>query len=353
MTLRRRLVDGLARTVGLAGLPTLMRRRRHRRRDFRVYILEYHDFCRHDAEEHEGVVSAARLRRHLRHLKRNFRLVTVAQAAEALASGLDEDLLVITCDDGYATNLELAWPVLRDEGVAATIYVTSGFVDGQPLWFDWGRRALAVLRQGPERLSAVGRETLTRVLGPELAARLDPGATVRFLKSVPGADRRAVLDALADLDLDLTPGPTPLTWAQVRELGEAGLEIGAHTVTHPILSRLPATEQETEIAGSRNRIEEATGIRPTTFAFPNGSAEDFGPETVEILRRQGFVANCTTIRGSNPSGCDPLTLKRLGIGSDSNALLTARLSGLFDEGLRRLLPRSLSDSPVASPGVAG
>ena len=353
MTLRRRLVDGLARSVALTGVPALLRRRRHRRRDFRVYILEYHDFCQHDAEEHEGVVSVARLRRHLRHLKRDFRLVTVAQAAEALARGLDEDLMVITCDDGYATNLELAWPVLREEDVAATIYVTSGFVDGEPLWFDFGRRALSALRQSPEKLSTSGRETLARVVGPELATHLDPGATVRYLKSVPGKDRHAVLDVLADLDLDLLPGPTPLTWDQVRELGEAGLEIGAHTVTHPILSRLPAAEQEREIVGSRERIEEATGIRPTTFAFPNGSAEDFGTETVEILRCQGFVANCTTIRGSNASGCDPMTLKRLGIGSDSNALLTARLSGLFDEGLRRLLPKTLRDSPVASPGVAG
>ena len=118
-----------------------------------------------------------------------------------------------------------------------------------------------------------------------------------------------------------------------------GIEFGAHTVSHPILSTLEPADQEDEIRRSRARIAEATGKEPVTFAYPNGSAKDYDRHTVEILGRLGFQAACTTRRGSNRPGCDRLTLKRLGIGSDSTAIVETRLAGLFDEEVRAWLRR--------------
>ena len=76
---------------------------------------------------------------------------------------------------------------------------------------------------------------------------------------------------------------------------------------------------------------------PTAFAVPNGAPRDFDATTLDLLREMGFKACCTTVRGSKRSGCDLLSLRRIGVGRDSTRVLSARLSGLFDDEARRWL----------------
>ncbi len=333
----------LAKTVAAlatgSGLTRLARRRRRRRGDFRVLILEYHGITA--GAEREGAVSADRFRRHLRYLKRHYRLRTAAAAAAALAAPepLTEDIAVVTFDDGYLDNYEVAWPVLRDAGAPATLYLTSGFLDGGELWFDVARRALAAVPGGAASVPPPLAEHLRRGLGawpPE--EPVEP--LMRRLKYSPPALRRETVAALAAAGGDLPPAARPMSWEQARQLCAAGVELGGHTVSHPILSMLEPAEQEEEIRRSRQRIAEEIGREPTTFAYPNGSAKDYSDHTVEILTRLGFAAACTTRRGSNRRGCPPMTLRRLGVGSDPLSMLEARLAGLFDEGVRAWLRRA-------------
>lgn len=345
MNARRSAVDTVARLAHASGLLASLRRRRHRRRDYRVYILEYHDLCATRAEERESIVSAERLGDHLRFLAPHYRFATVAQAAEWLSHSdppsLDQDVLVVTFDDGYRSNFELARPVLEALDVPGTVYLTTGFLDGTPLWFDVARRAFDALRGGEEALPASAQDVLRRALGAWPVG----GGEVRRLKYAPPEARREAVHVLGSLDLDLPPAAQPMSWNEAQALIDLGWEMGAHTVTHPILSGLDAEQQKQEMQRSRSRIAEATGTEPLTFAFPNGSSRDYNAESLATLRDLGFRASCTTLRGSNVPGCDLMTLKRLGIGSDSNSLLAARLAGLFDEGLRRLLPQKTRIAP--------
>lgn len=286
-----------------SGVSDLLRRRRRARGEARVFVLAYHEVTA-DGREREGVVSAARLRRHVAALGRRCRLVTLAEAAAALAEpgALREDLAVLTFDDGYAGNYEAAWPVLREAGVPATVFVTTGFLDGGELWFDAAHRYLT----GAEV------ERLKRLAPRERERRL------RQLRQAGPPPRSA------------PPPARPLPWSAVREMRAAGIEIGCHTVTHPLLAQLPRRRQEEEIHQSCARIAAETGAAPVSFAYPNGSPADFGPETVEILRAAGLRAACTTVRGANRPGCDLFRLRRIGVGSAPASALTARLSGLFD-----------------------
>jgi peptidoglycan/xylan/chitin deacetylase (PgdA/CDA1 family) len=127
-----------------------------------------------------------------------------------------------------------------------------------------------------------------------------------------------------------------MAWDEARSLRDAGIELGAHTVDHPILSKLSEGEQEKQIAGSLERIEEELGERPQTFAMPNGGARDYDRATLHVLRRLGLLAACTTRRGANADGAQLMELKRIGVGSDSPAMLDARLAGFFDEGMRKI-----------------
>lgn len=351
ITPRRLAVAAVSLFARTSGLNAALRLRRRRRKDFRVYILEYHDVS--GEAEREGTVHTQRFRRHLGFLSSRYRICTVAEAAERLAAAtradhpLDQDLLALTFDDGYLDNYRSAWPVLREMETPATIYLTTGFLDGRPLWFDLGRRAFDALRRRDEPLPPSTRARLVEALGAEPA----PGTEIERLKRVAPEMREAVVDSLLELDLDLRPGARPMTWEQVREMAANGIEMGAHTVTHPILSTLPDQVQDFEIRVSRRRIEEEIGIEPATFAMPNGAAEDWNESTLRLLERARFLAACTTLRGSNRPGVPLHCLYRLGVGSDSNTVLEARLSGWFDEGLRRALGAAGKRQPPAEPAI--
>ncbi len=329
---RKLAVRAVSLLAVASGLTRLRRRRRHRRGDYRLYVLEYHDVAA--GIEKEGTVSTERFRRHLRYLKQRFRTFTLAAAFERLeAPGLDGDLLAITFDDGYAGNFEDAWPVLSAEGVPATFYLTTGFLDGSELWFDVARRALDAARRATPDVGSPAADRLRGALGS-----WPPGEStdriVRRLKYLPPKERDAALEALRALDLERLPAARPMSWDQAAEMAAGGAELGAHTVTHPILSTLEPAAQRQEIRGSRRRIAEATGVLPVTFAYPNGSARDYDRHTVETTGRAGFRAACSTRRGSNRPGCGRLELRRIGIGSDPPFVVEARLAGLFDEEVR-------------------
>lgn len=335
------LAGALAATA--SGGSALLRARRRRRRDYRVFILEYHDVCA-GSRESEGVIGAARLRRHLRGLSQRYRFASLSQAAALLAEpgALREDLVVVTFDDGYAGNFAAAWPVLRELAVPATVFVTTGFLDGGELWFDFARRALGAARGLNGKLPESLRRLLERRLEGGLGRGSGAESAVERLKSVPPELRADLLARLREVDLPLAPPARPLTWEQVRRMQAAGIEIGCHTVAHPILSQLPPQRQEEEIHRSRERVWQETGKAPAAFAYPNGAAADFTPLTCELVRSAGFTMACTSVRGSNRPGCDPLCLRRIGIGSDPGFVIGARLSGLFDDGPRRLLGSPLA-----------
>jgi len=318
------------------GAVALLQHARRQRRDHRVFVLEYHEICR-SGDEREGSVSIDRFRQHVRHLKKRFRLVTVEQAARLLLEpgALREDALAISLDDGYAGNYELAWPVLADEGVPATIYVTTGFIDGTDLWFDSASRHMEAALETAAELPAELKRRIVEDLGswpPASAAGVE--RFIERLKYLERPRRDAIVAALAAACPPRRPAAAPLTWGQVRKMQAAGIEVGAHTVTHPILSTLTREEQRTEILRSRERIAEQTGIIPTTFAYPNGAETDFDEDTTSIVEQAGFLAACTTVRGSNRPGCDMYALRRLGVGGDPCFLLETRLAGLFDQEIR-------------------
>ena len=334
MSLLRRAAPTLARIASGLGLPRRLHQRRRSRRDFRVFILEYHAVA--PEQESEGAVSAARFKEHLGWLKARWRCVTVAQAASRLRGGLDEDLVAITFDDGYADNARVAFPLLRELKLPATIDLATAFLDGRELWFDVARRGLAEAEREPAK--AAGLELVAKVVLDEVLGRWPTPLTLeeamQRLKNAPAADRLAAVEALRPLAAAL-PAKEPMTWDEARLLRDGGIELGAHTVDHPILSKLDEGEQEMQIAGSLDRIEAELGVRPRTFAMPNGSARDYNATTLHVLRRLGLLAACTTRRGANAADSDLFELRRIGVGSDSVAMLDARLAGFFDEGVRR------------------
>jgi peptidoglycan/xylan/chitin deacetylase (PgdA/CDA1 family) len=221
--------------------------------------------------------------------------------------------LAITFDDGYRDNLTHAAPVLARHGLHATVFLATGAVaSGEPLWFD--RLALTFKRARATAWSAPWGETMPLGTTAERLAAL--GRAQSHLKRLGEDDRLLAVDELF-ITLDCAEDRSALknlmlSWDDVHALVGLGFDIGGHTVSHPILSRLSPERARAEIAGCRAMIQAACGRAPRAFAYPNGRRDDYSPEVVRVVREAGFTCAVTTEFGVNTAATPPYELRRGG-----------------------------------------
>jgi len=246
--------------------------------------------------------------------------------------------VAVTFDDGYADNLHYAKPLLARHEVPATAFVTAGQV-GRDREFWWDELDRLLLQPGtlPPRLtlrangsvyewplgeaSTYSEEEYRRDRHWHVECRDDPGPRQRVFRALfdllylsPSAERWTILD-----ELTAWAGARPVARASHRaltseeavRLAEGDLvEIGAHTVTHPVLARLSVVEQRREIGQSKARLEAMLGHEVVSFAYPHGSST---PETAASVGEAGFACACSSHPDAVFRGVDRFQLPRLGV----------------------------------------
>ncbi|HEX5506082.1 MAG TPA: polysaccharide deacetylase family protein, partial [Thermomicrobiales bacterium] len=120
-----------------------------------------------------------------------------------------------------------------------------------------------------------------------------------------------------------------MSWDDLRAWLGLGMEVGGHTVTHPVLARLSPEHALAEIRASKATLEREAGREVTLFAYPNGKAGDFSDTTARLLAEAGFVAACTTIEELNDRTADPLALRRICVRDEPLPLFALRLAGIL------------------------
>jgi peptidoglycan/xylan/chitin deacetylase (PgdA/CDA1 family) len=260
------------------------------------------------------------LRRQCEHIRRYYQPISLSSLTETIRqkAPVPHNALIVTVDDGYRDFLLHAYPVFRNYDIPVTVFLVSDFLDGR-LWLWWDqvqyafrhtdRKSLPLeLSEGdPIRFSfeTEGQRVSTaeKVIG--LMKGLDNLERLRLLKLIP--ERLAV-----SLPAEPPGGLGPLSWDEVRRLAGLGVEFGAHTKTHPILSQVgDSKELSEEIGVSKSRLEEELGTPAKHFCYPNGRAVDFNEKVVEAVREHGFHSAVTTLPGLNFAGAHPFLLKRL------------------------------------------
>jgi peptidoglycan/xylan/chitin deacetylase (PgdA/CDA1 family) len=215
------------------------------------------------------------------------------------------DGVVVTFDDGYASNYELAFPILKKYDFPATVFVTTGFVDRRvPLWGDW--LEFLIMARQPDAPPAEVAQTVY-----ELKRQLHNrpiGEIHAFLYSLSAHlqtyyDWNRIPDVLC-----------PLNWDQIREMRNSRLvSFGAHTVSHPILSRCPDAMQWEEIVNSKLRLEQELDEPCTLFAYPYGKRSDYTDRTKQFVEDAGYLFALSAETGFNqPLVADHFELKRWG-----------------------------------------
>ncbi|MDM4764884.1 polysaccharide deacetylase family protein [Pelomonas sp. SE-A7] len=243
-------------------------------------------------------------------LARWFHVLPLDEAARRLADGsLPSRPLSITFDDGYADNREVALPILQKHGLTATFFISTGFLDGGRMWNDSLIETVRACRLAELDLSSLdlGRHPLASIEDRRAAVR----SLVGQVKYQPVARRLELCGQIAQLAQVELPTDLMMSSEQVVELRRAGMQIGAHTLSHPILAKLDEPAAEAEILGSKQRLEELLGERVGLFAYPNGKpGEDYSPANVELTRRLGFDAAVSTAWGASRQGDDLMQIYR-------------------------------------------
>ena len=269
-------------------------------------ILIYHRVLAAPDPLLPGVPDAATFERHMRLLKRCFRVLSLSVALRQLRHGtLPARALCITFDDGYADNAELALPILRRHGLSATFFIATAFLDGGRMWND---DVIDYVRQAPPgRLdfSMVGCGSLPGLTVAQKRQAIDQVLTQ--LKYLPLATRQEMADRLAPPRRQALM----MTSGQVRALQAAGMELGAHTHRHPILTAMADADAYADMAEGKAVLEAITGRRATLFAYPNGKPDtDYNGRHAEMARALGFEAALSTVAGAAGPSSDPWQLPR-------------------------------------------
>jgi len=273
-------------------------------------ILMYHRFSDRTA-----------LARQCAHIRQHYRPVSMADVSEWLhgRGKLPPRALAVTVDDGYRDFLESGYPVFAEYQIPVTVFLVTDFMDGKSwLWFDRILHAFAQTRISEPAIQIPNGQVVRFKLGSAASRRAAGQQLADMAVAWSAAERLKLVGDLSRMLETQLPDQAPLdcrslSWDEVRTMAASGVEFGAHTKTHPILSSLTTPDElRDEIAGSKARIEAELNRPVLHFCYPNGKMQDIGLAAVETVRLSGMRTAVTAEPGLNHAHQDAFILHRIG-----------------------------------------
>lgn len=288
----------------------------------------YHRIADEPVDFWRLAVTSAHFKEHLDVVRRTRQPFSLTEFVRRLMAGsLPSNAITLTFDDGYLDNLLAAKPCLAAADVPAMVFVATGYLDRPgEIWSDELAK-LIFLGTAPQGLEVAIRYKIIHLeLGAKSSThkngtvrptkvRIDALKTMwQALRLLTDGERQTILAGLRSaIHLDfypVTPGRA-MTTSEVRALVSDGLvTIGAHTVTHPVLSALDAADSDHEIRGSKGACEKITGTPVHGFAYPYG---DFDGKDHAAVRAAGFTFACSSRHGPALPTSDIFALPRIRI----------------------------------------
>ena len=247
-------------------------------------------------------------------LKAWFNVLPLDEAVDRLGNRrLPARAACITFDDGYADNFGVALPILLRHRLPATFFIASGYLNGGRMFND---SIVELVRRSPLatlNLAGLGLNCGDCLpLGGAAARPTAIAALIAELKYRHPDERLELSRALqARAGVDQIPDDLMMRSDQVRAMHLSGMQIGAHTVTHPILARLEPAAIRDEIQRGKAELESIIGAPVSLFAYPNGRpVVDYDETSLQLVQQAGFRAAVSTARGSSDARTDHFQLPR-------------------------------------------
>jgi len=278
----------------------------------RLCVLTYHRILAAPDPLLESEVDLATFRWQMQLLADGFNVLPLHQALQRLEQGrLPPRAVCITFDDGYRSTYEMALPVLQALGLSATVFSTTAHLDGGSMWNDRIIEAVRHLPDGPLDWRGLN---LPLKLEPLMQAqsRLRIAASLNHHAKYLLPDEREQLISALEKFAGITAVPDlMLNPDMLRGLSRNGIEIGGHTVGHPILSKLDDARSRREIVDNKQTLEHIIGQPLRLFAYPNGKVGiDYDERHVHMVKQAGYEAAFTTANGSATRESDHFEIPR-------------------------------------------
>jgi peptidoglycan/xylan/chitin deacetylase (PgdA/CDA1 family) len=247
--------------------------------------------------------------RQMKHLARAYHVVSMLELLEAAEKGrpLPKRAAMITFDDSYADFANIAWPILRELRLPATMFVPTAYPDHpeRAFWSDALYQAFAVTTRTEINVPGLGRLPLLRLYQKRQSLR----AIQDYVTTIAHWEAMELVNSVcAELGAGRVQRGSVLSWNRLRELAREGLTLGSHTRTHAIMTKVSPKQMREEVQGSQQDLQREIGVCLPIFCYPNGNHND---AVVSVLREQGIRLAFTTLCGPNQWGSsDSLLLHR-------------------------------------------
>ena len=310
-----------------------------RLREGHALVLVYHRVCEIESDPCRIAVTPDHFADHLSVLRENYHPLSLRALGQAIREKqVPKNAVVVTLDDGYVDNLFHAKPVCERFSVPATVFITTGKIGKMEFWWDELEKVVLGAYALPERfvlevgggqrewlLDPISRESpVDTKQGRGWTVNLETRPRTRermymelseILGGMGDTERESCLAALLEWSRQpcrLRPDRRTLTAEEIVQLTEGGIiDVGAHSVTHPLLALQSPEAQAVEIGESKRELENIVGHTIASFAYPHGGRGDYATESVCAVREAGFEQACTAIPGVVNARSDLFQLPRL------------------------------------------
>ena len=233
---------------------------------------------------------AKHFKEHLKFFKDHFNIIKPSTAIKFKSKPCDDRYAIITFDDGYIDNYEIAYPILRDLKVPAVFFLPTLYIGNDII--PWWDEIAWMLRNTAKKQINVGN-TLINLPQKRNIIENETRKVLHFVKNnleLSIDEKINIIREQTECNInDLAEKPSLfVNWDQVREMHENGIEMGGHTHSHPVLSLLNVQEQRHEITTGKSILENKLGAKIKLFAYPVGGDNNFTEDTVQILKDTGF-----------------------------------------------------------------
>jgi len=268
----------------------------------RINILMYHRFS---LKKEPFKITAEDFKRQIEIFRKKYNIIPF----EMLSSYLGEKIplpsnpLIITIDDGYHDNYSIAYPILKEYALPATIFLTTDFITHKA-WL-WTNKLEYILKNSSKAKFSfpIGNTTLPFKVTNFSSWHKSQLTIFNHMRTI-GVEKDQFLEELAhflkvEVPDQVTAEFQPLDWSQIIEMQENGISFGSHTCSHPILSTISGNELKREISDSKKEIETKLGKKVDLFCYPNGQLTDINDETLHVVEKSGYLFAVTAIVGFN------------------------------------------------------